>query len=115
MTDILTSIKLKNGIVVDFFDQTNRYYGDFHRVKIDIVASFPVDSTQLPSELQSLAAECGNTATHNSTLEQMGVQSADLERVRAALIDNFMITVGCYFEKDNFVESLLRKKLRQVR
>lgn len=113
MTDIPTSIELKNGITINFIDQTNRYYGDFHRVKIDVIAKFPVNTTQLPKDVHAIAEECHGHMTYTTSLEQMGVQSADLKNVSTALIDNFVKTVGLYLEKDNFVESLLRKKLRR--
>lgn len=108
----MTSIKLKNGIVVDFVDRSNRYYGDFHRVKIDVVAKFPVDKSHLPEELHEIADCCGGEATFQRSLEQMGVKTAEVEAVAQALVANFIDTAGSYFEKRNFVESLLRKQLR---
>ena len=111
MTDCLTSVLLGNGIIVNFIDRSNRYYGDFHRVKIDIIAKFPVNVEQLPEELHALAAASGGMATYERSLEKMGVPSADLENVAKTLIDNFIGTVGCYLEKETFVESLLYKKL----
>ncbi len=111
MSDLVTSVKLKNGVVVDFIDRSNRYYGDFHRVKIDVVAKFPVDREQLPEELHEIAACCDGEATYQRSLEQMGVKTAEVEAVGQALIDNFIETVGRYLEKENFVESLLRKQL----
>jgi len=111
MTKVLTSIELKNGIMIDFFDHSNRYYGDFHRVNIEAIASFPVDAAQLPNDLQDIALECGNSTTYTASLEKMGVKTADVERVSGELIDNFVCTVGRYLEKDNFIESLLRKKV----
>ncbi len=114
MTDVIFSKKLKNGIVVDFVDRSNRYYGDFHRVKIDVVAKFPVDTTLLPEELQEIATGCNGEATYQRSLEQMGVKTAEVGTVTQALIDNFIATVGSYLEKENFVELLLRKQLGSV-
>ena len=111
MADLITSVKLKNGIVVDFMDRSNRYYGDFHRVKIDVVAKVPVDAVRMPQELRALAEECAGETTYERSLEQMGVKSADIEAVTRALIDNFIKTVGSYLEKENFAESLLRRQL----
>ena len=72
MTDVIFSKKMKNGIVVDFVDRSNRYYGDFHRVKIDVVAKFPVDTTLLPEELQEIATGCNGEATFNDLLNRWG-------------------------------------------
>ena len=115
MTDFITSVELKNGIVVDFLDRSNRYFGDFHRVKIDVIARIPVDAVQMPQELQALAEECAGEMTYERSLEQMGVKGADIDAVTSSLIDNFIKTVGSYLEKENFAESLLRKQLTGVK
>jgi len=114
MADLITTVELKNGIVVEFYDRSNRYYGDFHRVKIDVVAKLPVDATQVPDELYALAGVSEGEVTYERSLEQMGVKGADIEKVTVSLIDNFIKTAGCYLVKDNFVESLLRKQLRGI-
>ena len=111
MTNLIASVELKNGIVVEFLDQSNRYYGDFHRVKIDAIAKIPVSTAQMPEELQSLAESCEGEITYERSLEKMGVKSADIESVTRSLIDNFVETVGSYLEKEHFAESLLRKQL----
>lgn len=111
MANLITTVELKNGIVVDFLDSSNRYYGDFHRVKIDAIAKIPISAAQMPEELQSLAESCEGETTYEHSLEQMGVKSADIESVTRSLIDNFVETVGSYLEKEHFAESLLRKQL----
>ncbi len=115
MTEPLTSVELKHGIVVDFFDRSNRYFGDFYRVKIDVVARLPISDVQLPDELLTIAQGCAGVAIYEHSLEQMGVTTAERAAVTQALIDNFIATVGSYLEKDNFVESLLRRQLKRRR
>ena len=104
------SIELDNGVRVDFFSQGNRYFGDFHRVKIVAVATIPLVVESLPANLHQIAAGCSGSIKYEKTLERMGVATARAETVTQALIDDFILTVGCYLEKKSFAEGLLRKK-----
>ncbi len=111
MIKLANSVQLENGAVINFSNRSNRYYGDFHRVRIDVVVTFPLALTRLPDELREIAEGCGDHITYEHQLEQMGVKSAELENVAERLIENFLKTVRSYLEKDNFVEALLRQKL----
>ena len=103
------SIELDNGVRVDFLSQGNRYFGDFHRVKIIAIASIPLDVESLPADLQEIAAGCSGSIKYENTLERMGVATSKVETVTQALIDDFIQTVGSYLEKKSFAEGLLRK------
>ncbi len=103
--------KLKNNIVVEFFDHTNRYYGDFHRVKISVVATIPFSMEAIPADLRQLAATYAGSVSYEKDIEQMGVATEKVASVSDSLIDNFISTVGSYLEKENFVAGLLRKEM----
>ncbi len=102
MPEELQSIALENGLVIRFYDQSNRYFGDFHRVCIEV-------SITLPQDLKMSAGLSRETGCFERTLEKMGVPSADLETVRNALIDAFLTTSRAYLERPDFPEQLLRK------
>ena len=107
--------ELNNGVVVEFFDQGNRYFGDYHRVKINAVVTIPFDLASLPDDLQKFAATYSDCVKLNKTLEQMGVATSKVEAVTESLIDNFIKTVGGYLEKENFAVCLLRKSMTEKR
>jgi len=102
---------LGNGVAVEFFDQSNRYYGDFHRVKINAVAKIPLIKTALPEDLYDFAATCPDYVTYEKSLERMGVMSGDVQKVINSLVDDFIESVGGYLKKDNFAANLLRKNM----
>lgn len=110
MIEPFKSIVLDNGVKVDFLSQGNRYFGDFHRVKIVAIATIPLFVEFLPANLQQIAAGCSGSIKYEKTLERMGVATARIETVTQSLIDDFVLTVGCYLVKKNFAEGLLRKK-----
>ena len=103
--------KLNNGVVVEFFDQSNRYFGDYYRVKINAIATIPVIVDLLPKELQKVSATCPDYINYEKSLEQMGVATSEVQAVTEALINNFITSVAGYMEGNNFSESLLRKQM----
>ena len=106
----LKSIELDNGVDVEFFSQGNRYFGDFHRVKIVAVVTIPLVLETLPVDLQPIAAGCSGSIKYEKSLERMGVATGKVETVTQSLIEDFIQTVGYYLEKKSFAEGLLRKK-----
>lgn len=101
MPEELPTITLENGLVIHFYDQSNRYFGDFHRVCIKV-------SIALSQDLE-ISVDLSETGCFERTLEKMGVPSADLDTVRNALIDAFLTTSRAYLERPDFPEQLLRK------
>lgn len=72
---------LANGITLTFFDRSNRYFGDYHRVYIEIHLSVPPP-----------AGPC--TAIRHR--ERMAVPGAEVEVVRDQLADDFLRHAGPY-------------------
>lgn len=114
MMEPFKSIELSSRITVDFFDHSNRYYGDFHRVKITASTKIPFDIDSIPADLQPLAQKNNGSISYTKDMEQMGVPSAKVDTVKESLISNFMVTVGSYLQKDNFATGLLRQKMVQT-
>ncbi|MEA3544079.1 MAG: hypothetical protein U9R69_02540 [Thermodesulfobacteriota bacterium] len=105
--------ELGNGIVIEFFDHGNRYFGDYHRVKIDAVAMIPFHISSLAEELQPFAATYSGSVRYEKSMEQMGVATNQLQSVTESLIDNFIMAVAVYLESEGFAERLLRNKKRE--
>ena len=105
--------ELKNGVVIEFFDQTNRYFGDFNRVKISVIATIPILASSLPADLQKVAATYPGFIVYEKSLEQMGVVTSQVKTVTESLVTSFITSVGSYLEKQSFAENLLRKDLHE--
>ncbi len=106
----IKTIQLNDMISVDFFSDGNRYFGDFHRVKVMAIARIPLCSSKLPDDLLDVAAAYPGYVDYEKNMERMGVTTAEVDTVTEELIDNFIQTSGHYLLNVNFAERLLRKK-----
>ena len=94
--------RLDNGVVLEFFTQGNRYFGDFHRVVISLIVTVPFVQATLASDLQEFAANYPGVIRYERKLERMGVTTDQIESVRDGLIDDFLKTVAGYLKKQSF-------------
>jgi len=101
-SDLFTTIDLANGVRVMFTDCTNRYYGDYHRVSIEINLSFAAENYQNIYKFQ--------------TLERMGVSGDDVVAVQTHLVDSFRSGTMVYMTRDGFADKFLmvHKKRKSV-
>jgi len=95
-------ITLNNGLEISFIEQDNRYFGDYHRICITAVVSFPKDF-HLPAGMTHERAKL------EKRLEKMGVPNAALETERNKLVESFLASSRDYLERDDFPRQLLRK------
>jgi hypothetical protein len=94
--DALRSVRLDNGLIVEFFDRSNRYFGDYHRVYIEARCRVALamdnfaDSADPAAELQSARAVLGNEVVFVRILEKMGVAGEAVAHTRETLIGSFI-------------------------
>ncbi len=90
------SVQLNDQVYLDFFDQSNRYFGDYHRVCILVRATI---------------ARCGaEPVLYEKKLEQMGVETSALESVREQLCAAFLQHSAPYLLAENFAQRYLQRK-----
>jgi hypothetical protein len=111
MNKLFDKIELANGVLVELFTQGNRYFGDYHRLQINVIVTIPLDIDSLPTDLKNAGGKRTNYITYERTLERMGVATNQVDSVTKSMIDDFIKTTGCYLEKKEFAEYLLRKSL----
>lgn len=107
----LHKIELDNGVVVEFYPQGNRYFGDYHRLQIKVIASIPFDEAILPEELKKSAKQYSGFITYEKTLERMGIATNQIDSTIQSMVDDFIKTVGCYLEHKQFAENWLRRNM----
>lgn len=78
---------LANGVVVDFVDLSNRYFGDYHRICVEVRIRLP------------LSGNCPHSVTR---LERMGVSGADVTVARDRLVDDYWRHAGHYLARADF-------------
>lgn len=110
---------LANGMKVDFVDFSNRYYGDFHRVRIEVCCSFTLTPALLAevaesdSERENVRNILGENYTHTRVLEKMGVPSDALEETKRSLIDSFAGSALSYMAQPSFPRQLIARELER--
>lgn len=119
MENIVHIEKLENGASVEFSDRSNRYYGDYHRVRIEVryaVKLMPEHFTDAPdplAECEKLRLLLGPEVVYTNVLEKMGVAGGEVESVRQGLIGNFVKTVLHYLNRPDFAPKLIKNTLEQ--
>lgn len=114
-------VELRNGLILSFFDRSNRYFGDYHRVKIEVRGPIPVCAACFPeasdpdSEAEQARKILGAEVVFGLELERMGVAGRDVETVRRALVDEFLRASRVYLEQDEFPRRYLNKRLNAMR
>lgn len=113
--------RLANGLILEFHDVSNRYFGDYHRLHIEMQCRIPLDKSFTP--LAPLSEEIidqarrffGDFLEFRRELTRMGVCGADLDQTRDRMIDDFMSTSGSYMSRDEFPARLVQRRLEQAR
>jgi hypothetical protein len=119
--NLVRSERLTNGLSVEFYDFSNRYFGDYHRVRIEVRCHIPLEqalfltSPDPLTELQEARALLGNGVLFTHVLEKMGVPGGDLERVRKSLMDNYARNALEYLDHPGFAARVIAKELAQRR
>ncbi len=86
--------RLDNGIEVTFVDLSNRYFGDYCRVRVEIRLSVPRPDRDDP-------------LVKSHVLERMAVPSADVEAERNRLVDDYWRHAGRYLTHADYPARLL--------
>jgi len=111
----LTEIALDNGLVLQVEDQTNRYFGDYHRVRLVVSCHFEVagilahpDCNLDRGEVRRLL---GEQLRYEQILERMGVPGAAVEPTCRELVDQYLASNRSYLERADFPLRLLRQRI----
>ena len=110
---------LDNGLELIFCDLSNRYYGDFYQIKIDVISRLPLSEQLLSesglSEIEKLWAKnrfVDVFETHQE-LKRMGVAGPDVANVTKQMIRQFLESSLPYISDSEFPSRLLRKGLSE--
>ena len=117
MENFIREIPLANGLTVSFFQQARRYFGDYHLVKLEIVCKVPVIADYFSNKGEFAAARSllGEEVVHRRCVEQMGVPSAEVERVLNRLTADFEKTSLPYVGFPAFPRKLVVAELEKLR
>ncbi|MDY0268078.1 hypothetical protein [Trichloromonas sp.] len=119
METILRNEQFDNGVRLEFVEGSNRYFGDYHRLRIEVrcrvaltAALFP-DAVDPEGETHRVRGLLGEELKWSRSLERMGVATADLAAVRAELMDAFAASTFAYLRAPQFPTRLLAAELEK--
>ncbi len=110
-------IPLENGLNVCFYQHTHRYFGDYHRIKVEIVCEIPVREELFDNSVEFADAQAllGQAAVFRRNIEMMGISSADVENSLERTIENFMKHSLSYLSSPLFPKKLVLAELAGAR
>jgi hypothetical protein len=106
---------LDNGLKISFRDESNRYFGDYHRVCVVATISYTFDRLADDDLRLRAIAVYGEQIKLEKRLERMGVPSTEVEQVRDALIDDFMRQATIYMSRPDYPRLLIAAELSKQR
>lgn len=114
MKKLIRELVLPNGLTVDIFDRTHRYFGDYHHVKIEFNCTVPVLSElfEQQSQFDEARSLVGETVLYKRLEERMGVPSADISMAQERLITNFIEHSLPYVSSDQFPRKIVLSELK---
>jgi hypothetical protein len=104
---------LANGLHLRYFDQSNRYFGDYHRVRIVVAIELLLNNDLLndPELLAAGRKRFGAALTTSKVLERMGVPGSRVDELRAELVASYQREVQSYLSRPEVPLRLLRAEL----
>lgn len=115
---VLREERLANGLQIIFVDESNRYFGDYHRVCVTatIVCSLcelPVADADDEAFRRQAIAAFGEQLNVTRRFERMGVPAVDVEKVRTALIEDFLKHAASYLSRPGYLRALVSAELNK--
>ena len=121
MDNPVKKLSLPNGLTILFVDHSRQYFGDFYRVKLEIICRIPILESYFtdPEEFVQARAMVGEMVVYRRMEERMGVPSLEIETALQKLVKNFIDHSVSYFKADNFprkiILSEMLKKIKRAR
>jgi len=112
-------LRLDNGLILEFYDRSNRYYGDYHRVHLEVRSRLPLDPALFSGEDDPQQAcrrarqRCGEELVDSRTLERMGVPGKEVAEVREALVESFLTANLPYLRRADYPARLVARRLAE--
>jgi hypothetical protein len=111
--NLVKEIPLENNLKVCFYNHNHRYFGDYHRVKVEITCEVPImeEYFSTRAEFAEAISYLGRSAIFKRSVEQMGVSTDELEPCLERIIENFISHSLSYLASNEFPRKLIRREL----
>jgi hypothetical protein len=116
MNEPIRVFPLPNGLSVSVYGNTRRYFGDYFRVKVEIVCRIPLLAEYFADSEAYAAARAmlGNDVVYSRAEEQMGVPSGGIEKALDRLVENFIEHSLPYVSSAQFPGKVVHAELNRT-
>lgn len=113
----IRQLMLANGLKVLFHDGSRRYFGDYHRAKVEITCRVPILEEYFPGkeEMEDALKVLGDAVVFRRSVERMGVSSAKLKSVLDSIMDNFCEHSLHYISSPAFPRKMVHMELAKAK
>jgi hypothetical protein len=113
----IRTILLDNGLTLNVYDRTKRYYEAFYLVKLEVVCEVPLNMDFFAVESDFLEAKnlLGDFVVYRRVLEHMGVASSELDNAKKSLLRNFEQNSIPYFAAADFPKKIAVSEFNRAR
>jgi len=113
----IKQIILPNALHLVCREDSRRYYGDYHLVRILMSVSIPLEPHFFDNGDECRAARklLPDPVVYHRIAERMGVPTAEVEAVRTALVDDLLRHAGGYLGSAQFPRKFIRAELARIR
>jgi hypothetical protein len=101
---------LANGIELSFSDHSNRYFGDYHRVRVEVLIRVPLPV----GHDEPVSAVNSGPILIKKYLERMGVPGAEVDATRKQLAEEYWRHAGPYLAKADCPGKLARNEASRL-
>ena len=110
-------IILPNSLHLVCRDESRRYFGDYHLVRVLLSLSVPLEPRFFKDEDECRVARSllSDPVVYCRSAERMGVPTADVETVRTVLVDDLLRHAGKYFGSAQFPVRFIQTEVMRVR
>lgn len=114
---LVKQLDLPNGLTVNFCNNSHRYFGDYHRVRVEISCEIPILEEYFSCHEEFVEAKraLGDSVHFRRHVERMGVSTADLEASLESIIESFCGHSLTYLESPDFPRKLICRELASDR
>jgi hypothetical protein len=112
----IRQIVLPNNLHLVCREESRRYFGDYHLVRILMTVSVPLEPRFFDDGDECRAARklLPDPVVYRRVAERMGVPTADVEAVRTALVDDLLLHAGGYLGSTQFPRKFIRSELARI-
>lgn len=107
---------LANGLTIEFFDRSNRYFGDYWHIDLEARCRVLLETAGLTGDsLARARAVVGEWVDYLHRLEKMGVPTEEVASNRDLMAEDFLASVRPYLGSPVFARQLVGRRLEEAR